>query len=97
VLAALNARSKLGQSDTDIDAAVPVPPDPLDGHESRRISLGGGIENGNPFIDTRIRPAMTDLVDMDYIHNQGAQIEFAMCEAGITRTITGTPWKNSMC
>jgi hypothetical protein len=34
------------------------------------------MENGEMFIDTRIRPAMTDLVDMDYIHNQGAQIEF---------------------
>jgi hypothetical protein len=72
----LNARSKLGQSEKDIDAAIPAPPDPLLGHKSRRISLGAGVENGHAFIDTRIRPAMTDLVDMDYIQNQGAQIEF---------------------
>ncbi len=76
VLAVLNARSKLGQSEKDIDAAIPPPPDPLLGHKSRRASLGFGIENGDAFMDTRIRPAMTDLVDMDYIHNQGAQIEF---------------------
>jgi len=76
VLAALAARSRLGQSETDIDAQIPAPQNPLEGHKSRRISLGAGIENGDPFIDTRIRPAMTDLVDMDYIQNQGAQIEF---------------------
>jgi hypothetical protein len=76
VLAVLNARSKLGQSDRNIDAAIPAPPDPILGHNSRRISMGAGVENGDTFIDTRIRPAMTDLVDMDYIQNQGAQIEF---------------------
>jgi hypothetical protein len=76
VLTVLNARSTLGQSEKDIDAVIPAPPDPLLGHKSRRVSLGPGIENGDAFIDTRIRPAMTDLVDMDYIHNQGAQIEF---------------------
>ncbi len=76
VLAVLNARSKLGQTEKDIDAAIPAPPDPLLGHKSRRVSLGMGVENGDAFIDTLIRPAMTDLVDMDYIHNQGAQIEF---------------------
>ncbi len=76
ILSILNTRSKLGQSERDIDSEIPAPPDPLLGHKSRRISLGAGFENKGPFLDTRIRPAMTDLVDMDYIHNQGAQIEF---------------------
>ncbi len=75
-LETLKARSKLGRDDFSYEKEMSAPPDPMIGHDSKRISLGGGVHAGEPFVELRYRPAFTDLLDMDYIHNQGAQIEF---------------------
>jgi len=75
ILDALSARSTLGKADHDTDN-VPVPPHPDQGHKSRRISLGFGGYDGDMFQEVAFRPAFTDLLDMDYIHDKGAQIEF---------------------
>jgi len=76
LLKALSTRSKLGKSKTDINADISRPPLPEQGHDSARIGIGGGISNRDDFFDIRWRPVFTDLLDMDYIHHQGAQIEF---------------------
>ena len=75
ILDALSARSTLGKADHDTEN-VPVPPHPDQGHKSRRISLGFGGYDGDVFQEIAFRPAFTDLLDMDYIHDKGAQIEF---------------------
>ncbi len=76
LMAALRARSQLGRLDKDRQDDIPVPPRPDSGHESKRASLGFGMQSGDAFYELRLRPALTDLTDTDYIHNQGAQIEF---------------------
>jgi len=75
ILDTLSSRSKLGKAEHDTDD-IPVPPHPDQGHDSRRISLGFGIYDGDMFQEIAFRPAFTDLLDMDYIHDKGAQIEF---------------------
>ncbi|MFO7839355.1 MAG: DUF4105 domain-containing protein, partial [Desulfosalsimonadaceae bacterium] len=72
----LRARSRLGRPDKDWQDNIPVPRQPDRGHESKRASLGFGVKNGDAFYELGLRPALTDLTDTDYIHNQGAQIEF---------------------
>ncbi len=76
LLAALKARSRLGSSETDWASKISVPPQPEQGHDSKRASMGVGLEGGDLFYELRFRPALTDLTDMDYIPQQGAQIEF---------------------
>ncbi|MGM0453480.1 MAG: DUF4105 domain-containing protein [Thermodesulfobacteriota bacterium] len=76
LLAALRARSKLGSTETDWQENIPVPPQPEMGHDSRRAGAGFGIQSGDVFYELRFRPALTDLTDMDYMHDQGAQLEF---------------------
>ncbi|MBW1894035.1 MAG: DUF4105 domain-containing protein, partial [Deltaproteobacteria bacterium] len=75
ILEALSARSKLGKTESAVDD-IPVPPHPEAGHDSRRISFGLGIYDNDIFQEIAFRPAFTDLLDMDYIHDKGAQIEF---------------------
>jgi len=76
LMGALKARSRLGKSNESIDEKIPAPPRPDKGHGSSRISIAPGVYGGNVFLETRFRPAFTDLTDMDYITKQGAQIEF---------------------
>lgn len=76
LLSALRARSELGRTETDWQKHIPVPPQPEKAHDSRRIGAGFGIQSGDVFYELRFRPALTDLTDMDYIHDQGAQLEF---------------------
>jgi len=76
LLSALRVRSGLGQAETDWEDQIPVPPQPENSHDSRRASAGVGLRSGDLFYELRFRPALTDLTDMDYVHNQGAQIEF---------------------
>jgi len=76
LLAALKARSGLGRAETDWEDAIPAPPRPEKGHDSKRLSAGPGLESGDLFYEIRFRPALTDLTDMDYIPGQGAQLEF---------------------
>ena len=76
LLSALRVRSGLGQAETDWQEQIPVPPRPENSHDSRRVSAGIGLRSGDVFYELRLRPALTDLTDMDYVHNQGAQIEF---------------------
>ncbi len=76
LLATLSTRSRLGKDESPIDAHIPVPPRPDLGHDSGRISLGGGVRDHDGFLTIRYRPALTDLTDMDFMPHQGAQIEF---------------------
>ncbi|MDY6905719.1 MAG: DUF4105 domain-containing protein [Thermodesulfobacteriota bacterium] len=75
-LGALKARSTLGRDNIAYDQEIEMPADPVSGHAFNRLSLGGGVHEGDGFAEIRYRPAFTDLVDMDYMDNQGAQIEF---------------------
>ncbi|MFZ5563931.1 MAG: DUF4105 domain-containing protein [Thermodesulfobacteriota bacterium] len=75
-LGTLSARSRLGVMSPETRETVPAPPRPETGHASNRFSLAAGKRDGEGFAELRFRPAFTDLLDMDYIHNQGAQIEF---------------------
>ncbi|MDY6823342.1 MAG: DUF4105 domain-containing protein [Thermodesulfobacteriota bacterium] len=75
-LAALKARSTLQREAVDYDREIEEPADPVSGHAFNRISVGGGVHEGDGFFEMRYRPAFTDLVDMDYMSNQGAKIEF---------------------
>ncbi|MFP4533268.1 MAG: DUF4105 domain-containing protein [Desulfobacterales bacterium] len=76
LLSALRVRSGLGQAETGWEKEIPVPSRPENSHDSRRASAGVGLRSGDVFYELRFRPALTDLTDMDYVHNQGAQIEF---------------------
>lgn len=76
LLAALSSRSRLGRSDEAGAVEIPSPPRPENGHDSQRLSGGFGLFNAEGFYELRFRAALTDLTDMDYVHRQGAQIEF---------------------
>ncbi len=76
LLGILRVRSRLGRSENNPEDSIPVPPYPEQGHESRRFGLGAGVKEGDVFWELRLRAALTDLTDMDYISHQGAQIEF---------------------
>jgi len=76
LLALLGARSQLGRPETNWQENIPVPPQPEQGHDSKRASAGFGLQGGDAFYELRFRPALTDLTDMDTIPNQGAQIAF---------------------
>lgn len=78
-LGTLKARSRLGIMSAGDVEEIPIPPRPERGHDSKRISLVGGMRDGEAFSELRFRPVFTDLLDMDCIHHQGAQIEF--CDA----------------
>lgn len=75
-LGTLKARSRLGIMSAGDVEEIPIPPRPERGHDSKRISLVGGMRDGEAFSELRFRPVFTDLLDMDCIHHQGAQIEF---------------------
>jgi len=76
-LGTLSARSRLGVMETGQADTIPAaPPRPETGHAANRLSLSGGQRDSEGFLEIRFRPAFTDLLDMDYIHHQGAQIEF---------------------
>jgi hypothetical protein len=58
-------------------APVPTPPKrPDEGHASARFALGGGWEDGRPFVEARIRPSLHDLVDPEGGYTRGAEIQF---------------------
>ncbi len=76
LLAALRTRSELGRSESPWQDRIPVPPRPDDGHDSKRFTVAAGVRDDDFFHELRFRAALTDLTDMDYIHQQGAQIEF---------------------
>ena len=75
-LGTLSARSRLGVMEPKDGGPVPAPPRPETGHAANRLSITGGQRDSEGFMEIRFRPAFTDLLDMDYIHHQGAQIEF---------------------
>lgn len=71
----LNARSRLssrlsGQSQTVVELEIP----PENSHESARLALGGGKQNGQSYLDMAIRAAFHDLVDAPLGYVEGSAI-----------------------
>jgi hypothetical protein len=75
LLRLLKERSRLGISETD-PYRIEQPSEPGQGHSSSRISLGGGADRGQPFIEAGVRPAYHSLDDPNDGYLEGAQIQF---------------------
>lgn len=74
-LTTLKERGTLGlQGDGGYD--IPTPFDPLDGHRTRRVAIGGGSKDGSYFNELKYRPAYHELLDPDDGFIKGSQIEF---------------------
>ena len=68
-------RSRIAAS-TD-DPPVPTPEvRPDQGHDTSRVTLGGGRRDGANFLELRARPVYHDLMDPEPGYVRGAQIEF---------------------
>ena len=67
------ARAALGQ---DQKVEVSTPENPIDSHQSIRVSLGGGQRDGSSIGFLGIRPAYHDLQDSSYGFLRATQIEF---------------------
>ncbi len=74
-LQTLGARSSLGEAEEWCDAIAP-PGRPDDGHRSRRLALGGGIQDEETFVEVRLRPAYHELLDYQSGYKRGSQIVF---------------------
>jgi len=71
----LTARSGLGIGDS-APGAVPVPPQPEEGHLPGKLTAGGGIRRDAPYLQLSWQPAYHDLLDPDVGYTEGAQIDF---------------------
>jgi hypothetical protein len=61
----------------DPSADVPVPAvRPDQGHGTARLSAGGGVEDGEGYLELRLRPAFHDLLDPEGGYTRGAEIRF---------------------
>ncbi|WP_367278387.1 DUF4105 domain-containing protein [Sulfurimonas sp.] len=67
------ARASLGQGEK---LNINTPPNPIDGHQAIRASIGGGFREGKSIGLLGIRPAYHDLQDSGYGFLRGTQIEF---------------------
>jgi hypothetical protein len=74
-LAILSERSRLGLSSVDTDT-INEPPRPEVGHGTTKISMGGGVRNGEAFAELNLRPEFHGLIDPDQGYLRGAQIKF---------------------
>ncbi len=72
----LQARSLLGGGDID-RYDIPAPPQPDEGHDSNRLSIGVGMMDGDMFQEVRYRPAYHSLLDNWNGFREGSQIIFA--------------------
>jgi hypothetical protein len=74
-LKALKARSRLGRPEAE-DEAVPAPPRPDRGHDTTRLGLGAGTQDGLGFANLRYRAAYHGFLDPDTGYQRGAHLEF---------------------
>jgi hypothetical protein len=76
----LSRRILLARSQAGVRGAPPEPPRPAlrpdEGHASARAALAGGVRDGTPFVDARLRPAFHDQLDPQGGYVRGAQIDF---------------------
>ena len=72
-LKTLNVRSRLAAGEED-HYDIPVPERPETGHLSSRLSIGGGVRDGDAFTEFEIRPVLQGLLDNDKGFLKGAQI-----------------------
>ncbi len=75
LLSALKVRSSLGRASETL-YSIRRPPRPDEMHDSRRLSLGSGADDGDYFLELGFRPAFSDLLDSDYVADEGIQLEF---------------------
>jgi hypothetical protein len=75
ILPLLTERSRLGAQKAD-PYPIQAPVEPEKGHDTRRLSVGGGISGGNPFTTLSFRPAYHSLDDPGDGYVEGAQIQF---------------------
>lgn len=78
LLDTLRQRSRLGGVTQASQPVAPARPDA--GHDSNRLALGGGLQQGEGFLALRFRPAYQSLSDDDTGMEPGAQIQFANVE-----------------
>ena len=71
----LRERSILGPGDT-YAGNVPEPAQPEEGHNSAKLSIGGGARHDRVFTEFSWRPAYHDLLDPEAGYTKGAQINF---------------------
>ncbi len=67
------ARAALGGGEKIV---IKTPPNPIESHQAIRVSLGGGVRDGESIGFIGIRPAYHDLEDSSYGFLRGTQIEF---------------------
>lgn len=79
-LPTLKARKSLGKGTPD-ETHLPTPPNPLDGHEAARISLGVGTQDGHPFEEITLNPSFTTVLNADHTTREGIAIEFLTARA----------------
>lgn len=72
----LRARSPLGTAPDGESPAITPPVAPEDGHRPGRIGLSGGVDDGDGFIEVRLRPANHELIDDERGYQEGSQIIF---------------------
>ncbi len=71
----LLARSQLDPPDEYLPA-VPRPGQPDHGHPSARLTMGGGVDDGEAFGEFSLRPAYHDLLDPETGFVEGSEIQF---------------------
>jgi len=74
-LAVLSERSRLGMSPDAADLLA-EPPRPESGHGTTKVALGGGVRDGDAFVELNVRPEFHGLLDPDQGYLRGAQIKF---------------------
>ena len=74
-LSVLRERSRLGMSSDDTEI-MNEPPRPESGHGTTKIAIGGGVRDGEAFVELNIRPEFHGLLDPDQGYLRGAQIKF---------------------
>lgn len=79
------ARATLGQGEK---LNISTPPNPIDGHQAIRASIGSGFREGESISFLGIRPAYHDLQDSGYGFLRGTQIEFLDFEISYSNSKT---------
>lgn len=72
----LRVRSPLGNPPDDEKPRIEPPVPPEDGHRPGRFGLAGGVDDGDGFLELRVRPANHELIDDERGFQEGSQIIF---------------------
>lgn len=73
-LSILNARSRLGITNTD-SYNIPSPPEPEKGHFTSKVGIGLGYRENSFFSEVNLRPSYHSLLDPDENYIKGAEIK----------------------